>query len=159
MASTSKYNKKFEEQIAYFINKANKNMEEVRALAVFQLFSNIVDDTPLWIAGSKIRGQVKWNWRISIGTYPSNALKGVDPSGKQTKDRGYAQLKKFTGSEDIYISNSHPAIMLLEFGGYEPTESDRVTGGFSKQAPAGIARVNAQMWTQNVTNSAKIVNR
>jgi len=156
----SKYNKKFEEEITLFIAKANKNMDEVRTLAVLQLFNNITDDTPLWVEGSPLRGQVKWNWRLSIGSFPTNVLKGTDITGKQTKDRAYAQLRKYSGSEDIYISNSHPAIMSLEYGRYpSPSKSGRTVGGFSTQAPAGIARVNVLAWNTIVPMVAKQVNR
>lgn len=156
----SKYNKKFEQEIAFFVNKANKNMQQVKTLAVFQLFSNLTDDTPLWVEGSKIRGQVKWNWLISIGTPNIRALKGTDVSGKKTKDRAYQQLMKAVGHEDIYISNSHPAILLLEYGGYpSPSKSGRTVGGFSTQAPNGIARKNVMQWNEIVPSVAKIVNR
>lgn len=156
----SKYNKKFEQEIAFFVTKTTDNMKKVKRLAVFQLFSNLVDDTPLWVEGSKIRGQVKWNWLISIGAPNIKTLKGTDAEGQKTKDRAYKQLRKAVGDEDIYISNAHPAILMLEYGRYpSPSKSGRTVGGFSTQAVGGIARKNIMEWNTIVPMVAKQVDR
>lgn len=147
--ATSKYNKKFEVQMSYFINKTNKAITEVKRLAIFELFSTIVDRTPLWIQGRPHTGTAKWNWMISIGNPRMRALKGTDPSGEKTKARGYEQLKKLSDlDEDVYIENSAPYIFLLEDGGYPvpAAPNSRTSGGFSKQAPQGMAKISALEW-------------
>lgn len=156
----SKYNKKFEKDIELFINKTHLNMKRVRVLAVYQLFQNIVEDTPLYVEGYPKRGQTKWNWVISIGQPNLRFLKGTDVSGKKTLERGYSQLMTVVGYEDIYISNSVPWIMMLEKGGYpSPSKSGRTVGGFSTQAPNGIGKINVMQWNTIVPMVAKQVNR
>jgi len=157
----SKYNKKFEKDISFFINKTNTNITKVKALAIYDLFSNVVDDTPLYIKGYSGRGNVKYNWTISVGTLNPKYLMGTDVGGSRTKERGYAQLMKLTdGSvETVYIHNSHPAILKLEYGGYPtPSKTGRTSGGFSTQAPQGILRVNALQWNVYVPSAVKTVN-
>jgi hypothetical protein len=107
------------------------------------------------VAGYPKRGQTKWNWLVSVGTISPRVLSGTDVGGDKSKARAYSELQKVVGNEDIYIHNSVPWIRKLEYGGYEPAESDRVSGGFSKQAPGGFMRINVLQWNQIVDTSVK----
>ncbi len=145
----SKYNKKFENEMTIFIEKAKKNMDTVKMLAVYQLCCEIIDLTPKWY---KDAGTTKWNWTVSVGAPDTRVLTGKDPQGTQRKKQIYSKLKTISempGEEDIYIANSVPWIRSLEYGGYpSPVKKgsynsklkkyeQRSEGGFSKQAPVG----------------------
>ena len=144
-------NRQFLKDMDAFIMKANRNMQKVKQLAIFELFSMITDQTPLWVKGSPKRGNTKYNWLISVGTMKPQVLKGRDVGGNKTKERAYAQLMKATGDEDVYIHNSVPWIFHLEYGLYpSPSKSGRTVGGFSTQAPSGIVRTQVMMWNQIV---------
>jgi hypothetical protein len=168
----TKKNYKFVQEIQFFIDKTSKKMDTVKKLAIFQLFSDIVDDTPIWFLGTKITGNAKWNWQISIGSFNPRVLKGTESrTGKKTKDRAYAKLMKMVGDEDIYIHNSVPQIMRLEYGGYtkspvlgsrNPKTGEyeiRTSGGFSKQSPLGMVRINVLQWNVTVNNATKVVSK
>jgi hypothetical protein len=169
----SKYNKKFEAQMTTFIEKAKNNMDTVKMLSIYELFCNVVDRTPRWIAGQDA-GNAKWNWTVSVGSPDTRHLKGLDPNGTARKKQAYTKLASISnmpGEEDIYISNSTPYIMKLEYGeypkrvkrgSYNPKKKGyeiRSQSGFSKQAPVGMARISSLEWSAYVADKTKTVNR
>jgi len=154
-------NSSFSKEVHLFINKTNTKITLIKRLAIYNLFSNIVDRTPKWIDGHPHSGTAKWNWKISIGALRNSVLKGKDPEGSRTKDRGFRELKEMTDEDqDIYIENAVPYIFLLEEGGYpDPSTASnpRTIGGFSTQAPEGMLRISAMEWNMDVDTATKEV--
>lgn len=161
------------EQIQFFISETNNRFWEVRELAVYNLFCDIVDRTPIWYTGTEITGNAKYNWTVSIGTMNPQVLSGTDSTkGTKTKNRAWAQLKKVSGGDDdIYIHNSAPQIMLLENGGYTQSPQKgsrnpktgkyeiRSSGGYSKQAPGGVMKIQVLKWNTYINDAAKVVQK
>lgn len=108
--------------------RAVKNLEnyttKVIAKASTELFSNIIDSTPV------DTGRLRGHWHTSIGTPNSSIDIRLDPSGSQAKSEVIDVLSKYTLKQDIYFTNTAPYVERIEFGSW------------SDQAPAGMVRVN-----------------
>ena len=63
------------------------------------------------------------------------------------------------GNRTYRIVNTAPYALTIEEGLYSPTESNKVTGGFSTQAPKGILRVNEQNFADMITTRIKEFNK
>lgn len=141
------------------MNKVNK----VVKLVTIELFSNIINDTPV------DTGQAQNNWVFSAGTTPT--FKTVPPRKKRKNknDTGFdiskggdgnkskvanqikrapAAIIKNNDANTYFMTNSVPYIRKLEYGGYSPNSTTGKTiGGFSSQAVGGMARKNIQLMT------------
>lgn len=157
----AKSNVSFSQEITSFVNKTNTKLTLVKRLSIYNLFAMVVDRTPKWVDGHPHTGTAKWNWKVSIGSLRNSVFSGRDPEGSKTKDRGYNELQAVDDKdEDVYIENSVPYIFKLEEGGYpDPSmaKNPRTVGGFSTQAPEGIARVSALEWNMDVEDAVREV--
>lgn len=115
----------------------------------------MVEDTPLGVDNAfrypsqGRQGNVRFNWQ-SGRTVNSKVLKGSSFKGKDFAQKAISG--KLKNGKPVYIFNNHPAINVLEYGGY-PTPvkkgtklrgggyEKRSANGFSRQAPKGMIRV------------------
>lgn len=91
-----------------------------KAIAM-RIFADIIMATPV------DTGRARANWMMSIGTLNTTITYDVDENGQPTVDKGVASLSDYKGGQSIFITNSLPYIMRLEYG-------------WSKQAPNGMVR-------------------
>lgn len=115
--------------ISRFVEKQKLDANDVVRGSLYQLFSRIIDKTPV------DTGRAKGNWIATIGE-PSNAKTGVlDPKGEKSKDRVAVALGKFDIYRDkkLFFSNTLPYIVMLEFG-------------WSQQSPIGMVRLALQTY-------------
>lgn len=136
--------------------KANKGLR----VAIVKTWGDIIEDTPIGITGTD--GKTRGSW--FIGRSVTKKL------GRRNKTKGRTYVRNQTAKIDllrtkIFLYNNSPNINMLEYGGYvkNPKKGTfnkntrkfeiRSAGGFSKQAPKGMARKNVLMWRTNLKNS------
>jgi len=146
-------NKQFIVDINKFVSKSNVSVNTVRAFMAYELFSRVIDRTPVGFSFEKHSGTAKFNWKCTIGAMSSSILKGTDKNGAKTKARMLAVLERVTGDQSIFFANSLPYIWSLEEGLYPSPVSKgswnkqtkdweiRSAGGFSKRAPSGMVKL------------------
>jgi hypothetical protein len=101
----------------------------------------IVDGTPV------DTGLLINNWYPTINKPSSRFTQSVDPSGNKSKVRVNNLISRIKLGQNFYFTNNTPYADIVEFGRYpNPPKSPtgKTVGGFSKQAPSGMLRVNLQ---------------
>jgi len=87
------------------------------------------------------------NWYASNRSPSSRTTKASDASGKKSLARVDKALTALQIGQTFYLTNSLPYARVVEYGLY-PNPPKNPTGktvnGFSKQAPAGMARIGLQ---------------
>lgn len=85
-------------------------------------------------------GRFRANWNVSIGAPDNTTSETIDPSGGGTIARGTVALEGIGAGVVIYLTNSLPYAVRLEYG-------------WSKhQAPSGVVRVVATEFQAIVTD-------
>ncbi len=133
--------------------------------SAIDLFSDVIDDTPIWFEHEEHAGNTKYNWRATSSAPSQNVLKGTDKSGEQTKDRMESKVNRAFDNKSnpkVYFSNAVPWIWDIEDGHYPSPVKEgsynsktgqmeiRSEGGFSKQAPLGMVKKNIVGWVERV---------
>lgn len=121
------------------IFKDNKNItlaQSNRALraTVVKNWGDVIKSTPV------DEGRARGGWQVTQGSPASS-------SDSASKTKGPAFVLSKTNNEMFgkkwFLTNNLPYILKLEFGGYGTKNPVDVTPqGFSKQAPAGMVRIN-----------------
>lgn len=132
--------------------------QEVPALSIafqkklaIEALKRVIEKTPV------DTGFHRAQWQVSIGVPLDSILNRTDRQGNQTLAAGITKLAGMQAFQVVWITNNGPAIVLLEEGGFEPSDpgpsKDRrksrqgrvlVKGGFSVQAPQGMVAVTIQ---------------
>jgi len=121
-----------------FCDKAKKNPEIVMRQVSIKLFSAIILGSPV------DTGRFRNNWFAAMG--PGHSVETTTYTGKQ----GTAAINRMTkvvsesrgnGWTELTLANNLPYANVIEYGGY-PGDGPNTVGGFSKQAPQGVVRVN-----------------
>ena len=75
---------------------------------------------------------------------PSTEVKPDDAGGSDSSaiSQMKGDLLSLKNWETITLTNNLPYAKVIEFGGY-PSSGPNTVGGYSKQAPAGVVRVNS----------------
>jgi len=151
------YNKQFIMDIDSFADKTINTINDVRVAMAYDLFSRVVDRTPIWFTFEKHSGTAKYNWTCTLNAPSTIVLKGTDKKGTLTKARMKKVLDRTQGDDTIYFANNVPYIFHLEDGLYPknvPNDGKhgsynkqthkyevRSIGGFSTQAPQGMVKL------------------
>ena len=118
------------ENIAAFDVGVEKAM---RGTAI-QVFSSIVESTPV------DEGRARASW-VATGQKPSTKLTtNEDTSGSATIEAIKSTVLSIKDYSSFTLTSNLPYIIPLEFGLYG--DGDKTVSGFSKQAPAGMLRIN-----------------
>ncbi len=138
----------FAVDVSKWVEKAQLNNEEVVRSTALKLFSAIIVSSPI------DEGTFRNNWFVS-GANPSGEVDPTDDGGsdqsaitKTTKD-----IKRLIMWDNITFTNNLPYANVIEFGGFRGN-GPKTAGGFSKQAPAGVVRVNAVRFQQLINEEA-----
>lgn len=121
--------------VSKFVEKAKKNPETVMRAVSMRLFSDIIYESPV------DTGRFKLNWQAAGPTPRSGTLSGVDPTGKAAVASMETYIKNSAQWSEFTLTNNLPYAAVIEFGGY-PGSGPNTVGGYSKQAPNGVVRVN-----------------
>lgn len=121
---------------AFAANAPDKVRVVVRKVAI-DLQSQVVLGTPvgnpdLWESGPPkgyVGGRLRANWNVSLVSPDTSTTQSTDAGGQTTISRGAAVIADADGVKDIFIMNSLPYAIPVEYG-------------HSKQSPAGMVRIN-----------------
>ncbi len=122
------------------------------------LFSAIIQSTPV------DTGRARGNWQTTVSTPTRLITERLDPSGGNAIAEVFANAG---GAGKItWLSNNLPYIAVLEYGLYpNPPKHGRLIkgvgygintiGGYSRQAPAGMVRINMARVQEIVREAVK----
>ena len=111
----------------------------IRSTAI-KLFSAIIQSTPV------DEGRARGNW-FTTGQQPSSKVSSnQDKSGSNAISQAERVIMSIKDYSTFTLTNNLPYIEKLEFGGYN--DGPKITGGYSKQAPAGMVRVNVMRFNK-----------
>src|SRR5262245_36357853 len=112
-------------QLAKFAEKAEGNARQVVRHISIDILSRIVVRTPVgnpdnWESkrapAGYVGGRLRANWHVTIGAANTTVTHTIDKSGQPTIDRGVAAVQAADGEQPIYIINSLPYAIPVEYG-------------------------------------------
>lgn len=128
----------FASDLAKFAKLTNSSLDETGRAITLELFGSVIKDTPV------DTGRARGNWQTSLGA-PKDGEINRDGAGPALAEVA-SESAKFGMGKVIYLANGLPYIYRLEFLGW------------SKQAPAGMARRNVAR-IQSIVRKAVSDNR
>ena len=113
------------------------NLNKIMRLAALNLFRQVVLKTPV------DTGRARSNWQATIGGVAKGTVDG-EKSEEQILQEIVDVVSGGRIKQGFFLTNNLPYIQKLEYGGYpmSPKKGDKTTGGYSKQAPAGMVRIS-----------------
>ena len=142
----------FSLQIAKFVEKAKENADLVVRAIAQELFGRIIAQSPvgnpdLWkhpenAPPGYTGGRFKSNWLCSVGSIPAGTTLAIDVTGVTT--RMEAEVLGAKAGDIIYLVNNLPYARKIEYG-------------HSKQAPAGLVRLEIANFNSTVDKAASEV--
>lgn len=123
----------FADQMRAFAKKANMSIDKTVRGTAIKLFSAVIKSSPV------DSGRFRANWTAN-GPTPAS---GVSSMTDVTGEAEIATMTQFVAKapfDQFTLSNNLPYAHKLEYGGYG--DGPNTVGGYSKQAPAGMVRVN-----------------
>jgi len=131
--------------------KIEKRMEDVVVMSTIYVFWRVILRSPV------DTGRFRANW-VCTKNYIAEGYtrEKTDKSGSSTVDVMVANVTRFGIGGIVYLTNSLPYAMALEYGGYpnppkrgswkrgEDGYAIHVSGGYSMQAPNGMVRITAR---------------
>ena len=145
-----------------FADKAKNNVSVVVRKTSQDVVQRVVGTTPvglreLWAVNKDrverglpltppgyVGGRLRANWNASVGSPDLTTTTDVDPGGSATIERAIAALAQADGTQDIFIMNSLPYAIPIEYG-------------HSDQAPAGMVRITVAYFQNSVDQAAASV--
>jgi hypothetical protein len=127
--------------ISKFIDKTTKNADAKVRVICLDLLTGIVMKTPV------DTGRARANWQASIGAPTMTQLETLDKGGEQTISASQDAVSQAPGNV-FWITNNLPYIASLEYGLY--SDGPKTIGGFSRQAPKGMARLTIDEVTRRL---------
>lgn len=138
----------FSIDVRAFVEKTKKNNETVMRQVSLKLFSAIIKASPV------DTGRFRMNWQAASGGNTAVGVKtGVDPSGSKAIDQMASVVSRDPSWYEFTLANNLPYAPVIEYGGY-PGDGPNTVGGFSKQAPQGVVRVNVLRFQQLIDEEA-----
>ena len=125
----------FEDQVRAFASRANMSVERTVKGTAIKLFSAVIKSSPV------DTGRFRANW-TAAGVQPSTVTTDMtDKSGSAATGAMVNYINSAKGQTVFTMANNLPYAHVIEYGGY-PGDGPNTVGGFSKQAPQGVVRVN-----------------
>lgn len=137
----------FDEQIKAFQRKALQNADKTMRSVSIKLFSAVIKSSPV------DTGRFRANWQASGISAKLGQLEMFDKSGNKTIADVGAYIKSAAKSDQFTLANNLPYAAAIEYGGYG--EGPKTTGGFTKQAPQGVVRVNVARFQRLLDEAAR----
>lgn len=125
----------FSLDVARFAEIAGDNTEQVVKKATIDLFTDVVRGTPVE------KGRARGNWQPTIDAPAVTVLEAYDPSGAATIGKVAGAVSAGSMGDTFHMTNNLPYIERLEMG-------------YSKQAPAGMVRLNVERWQQMIDGAS-----
>ncbi len=138
----------FSLDVSKFAEKAKMSTAKAVRKTAIGLYSAIITESPV------DTGRFRANWMVSGRQPDTTTTFELDKSGSKTIDK----MTNFILSASDYgmftLSNNLPYAHVIEYGGY-PGDGPNTVGGFSKQAPQGVVRVNIARFEQLLNEAAQ----
>jgi len=134
-------------------NEVSKVNNQVKAI-IIKGFTATVLATPTHF---KDGGRLQGAWNMSVAS-PDYSMSNGTGAGHGIAS--IAKMPKLVLGKKVYLTNPMPYADVVEYGGYpNPPENGTWTGeqyeklsngGYSKQAPSGMARINVTLMQQKI---------
>lgn len=118
-----------------FCDRAKKNPETVMRAVSLKLFSAIIQSSPV------DTGRFRMNWQAAGPVPRGGIVAGEDKTGSSATASAQTFITNSSAWQEFTLTNNLPYANVIEFGGYTG-DGPNTSGGFSKQAPKGVVRVN-----------------
>ena len=115
----------FANQVQGWVQKTMAKSDTAVRMIALRMFSRIILKSPV------DTGRFRGNWQIAIGSVPEGTLELDDKTGTATIAKGAATAMGISAGDTIYFANNLPYAQRLE-------------GGYSSQAPAGMVALTVQ---------------
>lgn len=140
----------FTASLAAFAKKAPEQVRVVVRKASIDLLTATVYRTPvgnpdLWKSKPPkgyVGGRLRANWNVSLVAPDTTTTDAIDKDGGATVNRGSAEIGQADGIKDIWMMNSLPYAIPIEYG------------HSGVQAPAGMVRVSVAEFQAFVDQAA-----
>lgn len=133
--------------VSKFVEKTKRNNEIVMRSVAFKLFSAIINASPV------DTGRFRMNWQVAGATPRGGLVAGEDKTGASAIASAETYITNAQVWEEFTLANNLPYANVIEFGGY-PGSGPNTVGGFSKQAPQGVVRINVVRFQQLINEEA-----
>ena len=133
--------------VSKFVEKTKRNNETVMRSVAFKLFSAIIKASPV------DTGRFRMNWQAAGATPRSGLVAGEDKTGASAIASAETFITNTQAWAEFTLANNLPYANVIEFGGY-PGSGPNTVGGFSKQAPQGVVRINVVRFQQLIDQEA-----
>lgn len=138
----------FDKQVAAFAKKANTSIDKTMRGVSIKLFSAIIKSSPV------DSGRFRANWMASGSIPATGTVASEDKSGASSTAAVVSYVTGARMSSEFTLSNNLPYAHKLEYGGY--SSGTNTSGGFSRQAPNGMVRVNADRFQRILDEQARL---
>lgn len=133
--------------VSKFVEKTKRNNETVMRSVSLKLFSAIIKASPV------DTGRFRMNWQAAGATPRSGLVAGEDKTGASAIASAETFITNTQAWEEFTLTNNLPYANVIEFGGY-PGSGPNTVGGYSKQAPQGVVRINVVRFQQLIDEEA-----
>jgi hypothetical protein len=124
------------------IEESKGNAEDVVKLAALNLFTKIVNKTPV------DTGHLVYNWNLDLNTPDKTERDGVDPNRSKALSTGSKHIENFKlGIKQIWITNNVQYAYDIEYG------KSKI------KAPQGMVRVSIREWDSIYKGAGMTVNK
>lgn len=138
----------FSKQMEQFAKKANRSVEQTIRGTAIKLFSAVISGSPV------DTGRFRANWMIGGAMPAGGVTSDTDKSGSKTVNSMASYVNSAITVDSFTLSNNLPYARTIEFGGY-PGDGPETIGGYSKQAPQGVVRVNVSRFERILNEEAR----
>ena len=139
----------FDDQMRAFARRANMSVEKTVKGTAIKLFSAVIKSSPVY------SGRFRANW-TAAGVQPSTVTTDMtDKSGSAATGAMVNYINSAKGQTVFTMANNLPYAHVIEYGGY-PGDGPNTVGGFSKQAPQGVVRVNVARFEAILEEQARV---
>lgn len=146
----------FAEDLKKYCEKTKASMESVTRKTALNLLTAIEARSPV---ADHLGGRFRANWNCGIGHIDTTKTNSTDETGELVIARATAALNGWTPGEPIYLSNSLPQTLVIEYGLYgKPPGSangPKTIGGYSSQAQGGVMRLSLQDLQQYLSRAIR----
>jgi len=139
----------FSKDINDFVLNVDKANEKIVRNTVNRLWRTIIKESPV---GEVDGGRFRSNWFPS-GSTPSDEVNLRLRSENAALSRVSKSVKSQKDYTVFHLTNNLPYAEVIEFGGYLG-DGPNTVGGYSKQAPSGVVRVNIRNFNKLIKEQA-----
>lgn len=138
----------FDDQVKAFAKKANMSVGKTIRGTSIVLFRSVIKGWPVK------SGRSRANWMVGMKTPSTATTDATDKQGNSTVSNMVQFINSNKDSTEFTLANNLPYAHVIEYGGY-PGDGPNTVGGFSKQAPAGVVRVNVARFESILEEQAR----